>query len=300
MKKLLLLSVLSIVWYSGCCNQCGQKQKTAYAISHLPTPVLTTSDFGSVFGGKDGKSLSLNEKGAIYGVEITALPGTIFRIEDTIRKDNATIYKVTTSDYPYSDIDLFIDSRFVETVAYKPAEREEKLPPKQQVIEKLLSAQGITFLWGGNCKEGIPQLLDFYPPSGAISATLKEQWILKGMDCSGLLYWSTDGFTVRNTGSLVNFGRPIEIAGLSIEQIIEKVEPLDIIVYGYTGPTWKGHVIIILDKEKTIESCDMGVSVKRLKDVLAKLTKTDKRMPVDWHNYKIEAGKQFVIRRFYD
>jgi len=51
----------------------------------------------------------------------------------------------------------------------------------------------------------------------------------------------------RNTSSLIFYGKPLEIKGLDAGQIIAKVEPLDLIV-------WDGHVIIILDKERTIES----------------------------------------------
>ena len=51
------------------------------------------------------------------------------------------------------------------------------------------------YTWHGNTKKGIPQMLEWYPPSEDISGVLKDKWMLKGMDCSGLLYEATDGYT---------------------------------------------------------------------------------------------------------
>lgn len=274
-----------------------------YAVAEFPTPMLNTSDFHFVFGGLDGNTLHFDKTGLIREIEIIALPQTVFKIEDTIKKNGTIIYKVTTEDYPYPNPKgYFIDSRFVRTTNSKPADRKKVLPAKNHILEKLLSAEGSIYVWGGNIKDGIPEMLSFYPPASSISDDLKSYWILKGVDCSGLLYQATDGYTPRNASSLVSFGQPVKIAGLNARQIIQKVEPLDIIV-------WKQHVAIIMDKQRLIESRHHyednwngnmgGVRIQNLEKVLSNLLQ--QRVPVDNYEDKIEADKRkFVVRRWYD
>lgn len=300
-------SLLCIAFYlivTICCfgQQATKGDVTLYAIAELPTPVLNTPDFSFVFGNKDGKTLHLDDSGLIREIEFIALPKTVFKIENSIKKGTAIIYKVTTEDYPYpTQKGYFIDSRFVKTMHNKPLRRSRKLPNKKAIINTLVSSEGSRYLWGGNYKEGIPQMLSFYPPSPSIHTDFKDQWMLKGVDCSGLLYEATNGSTARNTSSLISFGEPVKIASLSIDQIIQKVEPLDIIV-------WKGHMIIILDKERVIESRldydkkregnQSGVKIRTLKEVLSETLK--ERIPVNNYEDKVKEGKQkFVIRRWY-
>ncbi|MBW1853760.1 MAG: peptidoglycan endopeptidase, partial [Deltaproteobacteria bacterium] len=115
------------------------------------------------------------------------------------------------------------------------------------------------------------------------------------------LYETTGGSTPRNTSSLITFGEPVKIAGLSASQIIQTLKPLDIIV-------WMGHVIIVLDKERTIESRldydkehegnQGGVRIRTLKEVVDETRK--ERVPVDNYEDEVEKGKKkFVVRRWY-
>ncbi len=75
----------------------------------------------------------------------------------------------------------------------------------------------------------------------------KALWQLQGVDCSGLLYKATKGYTPRNTSGLTVFGRALEIEGLTVSEIIPLLRPLDLIV-------WQGHVICMMEDGKTIES----------------------------------------------
>ena len=302
LKGLLVFSVFCFTFTTGCLGrQVIEYHPALYAVAELPTPVLNTPDFSFVFGNKDGKTLHLDDSGLIREVEFIALPKTVFKIEATITKGNTNIYKIITDDYPYpTQKGYFIDSRFVKTVDYSPPNRLQRLPGGKAIISKLLSSEGSRYLWGGNYNEGIPQMLSLYPPASPINAAVKDQWMLKGVDCSGLLYEATNGFTPRNTSSLLTFGKPIKIVGLSTDQIIQEVEPLDLIV-------WRGHVIIVLDKERAIESRldydkeqegnQGGVRIRKLKKVLSETIKD--RIPVN--NYEDEEGKKkFVVRRWYN
>ena len=290
------------------------KQLAKYAIAILPTPVLHTPDFPGVFGGKDGSTLRLNEQNQIKELEFIALPKTVFKIEEIIEKNGRIVYKVTTSDYPYpTNKGYFIDSRFVKIVEIKPPDRLKKLPSKRAIIQNLLSAEGSNYLWGGNYKDGVPEMLSFYKPTSSLSlatAKVQDKWILKGVDSSGLLYYATNGYTPRNSSSLVSYGNPVRIAGLKVDEIIQKVEPLDIIV-------WIGHTGVILnlyssrhkDIECVIESridydehkegFQGGVRIRPLREVLVEIM--ERRIPVDSYDQKLEEGKKkFVIRRWYE
>ncbi|MDD3088364.1 MAG: NlpC/P60 family protein [Candidatus Omnitrophica bacterium] len=259
-----------------------------YRVSIIPTPVLNTPDFSSVFGGSDGKTVKLDQSGLIREMEYIALPGTVFEIENSYPENGHSILKVRTSDYP-SGNGLYIDSRFVRYTEERPPERTRILPPAEVILRRMSSMEGAPYMWGGNIREGVAKMTEFYPPSGRIDETTRRLWRLEGVDCSGLLYQAADGYTPRNTSSLVNYGSGLNIAGLSAKQISLMLRPLDLIV-------WSGHVIIVFDEQTVIESSGQG-GVKRsnLRKKLEGLV--SERVPVN--NWNSADGKRFVIRRWY-
>jgi hypothetical protein len=270
-----------------------------YAVAEMAAPVLNTPDFRNIFGGPRGTTLKADDCGQIAALEFIALPKTVFTILDVLKLADRTIYKVTTDEYPYADPKgYYVDSRFVRLTAVKPPPRRRELPSREQITERLLAAQGTPYVWGGNLTRGVPQMLLFYPPASPLrDRELMHRWLMAGVDCSGLLYEATDGFTPRNTEGLLTFGQTVRIAGLGADKILDLVKPLDLIV-------WKGHVIIILDQELAIESkpgCRGGVDGVRLvalKDLLEDLLA--KRLPVDEHcTIADQLKKSFVIRRWY-
>ena len=273
-----------------------------YAQSVLPTPVLNTPEFSSVFGARTVETDHSAAAEPMRALEFIALPDTVFTVEAVISQGTGTIYRVTTDDYPYPSPDgYYIDSRFVRTSPEKPPDRTKHLPDKRVIIAALSVSEGSDYLWGGNLREGIPQMLTFYPPPDAINREEKGRWMLQGLDCSGLLYQSTGGFTPRNTIALTAFGETVPIAHLSVPQIIVAVKPLDIIV-------WPGHVIIVLDRDRVIESRldydeaqpgnQGGVRIRKIGEVLSDIMKN--RVPVNSYNAEVTTElKQFVIRRWY-
>jgi hypothetical protein len=282
-KYFILISILFI------CVTCrSQSENPKYAVAIFNTPVLNTSDFESVFGGANGSSIKLDSKGLIREMEFIAFPKTVFEILEVIPKEDYNILKVKTADYPYNT-DIFIDSRFVQTLDTLPNERTQTIPDKQEILEKLNSLDGYGYMWGGNYGDGIEQLLEFYKPSSELNNSTKNLWCLKGVDCSGLIYQATNGSTPRNTSSLINFGTGLDISGKSAREISSMLQPLDLIV-------WSGHVIIVYDENTVIESTgDAGVHKS---DLLSRLQSVLKeRIPVnDWDSTN---GKRFVVRRWF-
>lgn len=266
-----------------------------YARAESPTPVLNTADFRSAFGGADGKTLARDDQGLIRAVEFIALPGTVFYIENAFNINGALIYQVNTADYPPQKKGLFIDSRFVSVSAAPLPPRAKQMPSKKQILDRMMSNQGLPYVWGGNISRGIPEMFKFYPPSQRIAPEAENMWALRGLDCSGLLYEASNGATPRNTSDLITFGKPVTIAGLSAKQIAKKLLPLDLIV-------WKGHVIIVLDQTHTIESCmgcsaNGGVTIRDLQSVIKQVMST--RAPANRYPSKTTPNeKPFVVRRW--
>lgn len=278
---------------------------THYAVAKGPTPVLNVPDFRAVFGGNDGQTLHANNCGLIKEVEYIALPGTVFTIHAQQKSGTHFVYNVTIDNYPKGPGEnYYIDSRFVEKIAQKPAAAPVTLPPPNTVLKNLQATEGNIYIWGGNVKGGVPDLERYYPPksTAAQSPDIEKRWTLNGYDCSGILYEATGGVTPRNTSGLVALGQAVPIAGMSAKKIANQLKPLDLIV-------WKGHVMVVFDKTHLIESradyddtldgCqEGGVRIRKTVDVLKQTLKN--RIPVN--NYDDPVGpnqKKFVVRRWH-
>ncbi len=246
------------------------------------TPILNTDNFRSIFGHKDKNTLKTDEKGHIRALEFVALKDMVFKIEK--KTIFPYIYKISSTFYKSEN--LYIDSRFTIPISSSVDINPDYILNPKKIIKSLISHLGEKYIWGGNFSKGIHDILKFYPPSNKINKDLLDKWILKGVDCSGILFEATNGFTPRNTKDLLNFKEPVFIENLSIKQILEKVKPLDIIVF-------KGHVLIILDANYSIESREnFGVIktpiIKRLEEIHK--TKKPKNL--------YQNSKDFVIRRW--
>ncbi len=265
------------------------KQEYLYAVANEPTPVLNSPDFESVFGGDDGKTIKLDDQGLIREIEYIAMPGTVFNLLGEFDHVTYKIFKVEISEYKYGN-DMYIDSRFVELKEKRPSPRKCVLPAREEIYRYLDNAVGAAYIWGGNCISGINKIMELYKPTGDISAKTKINWTLNGVDCSGLMYEATGGWTERNTSKLVNFGEPVEIEGLTADEIIKKMKPLDMMV-------WNGHVIYVYDEKTAIQSglSKGGVVKTDLLETLENIMKD--KIPVN--DYNSVTGDRFVVRRWY-
>lgn len=283
MKKLLIILLLLLV--------VSKAYSQLFALAIDFTPVLNTYDQFLVFGGADGSTVKLDNRGLIGEMEFIAFPGTVFNIIEIIEFQDKGLkyYKVKTDDYQYNG-DFYIDSRFVNTYDEKPNGRISEKPTQSEVVKFMKSLIGYPYMWGGNYADGIYTMLNYYQPKGEIDTRTKNLWILKGVDCSGLLYQSTGGYTPRNTSSLLKFGDPVDIEDKPLEDIIPLLRPLDLIVI-------KGHVVIVLDENTTIESSpDLGVHTSELKARLSRIMENYK--PVNEFGKRMWKSKEFVIRRW--
>lgn len=264
-------------------------QEYFYAVAKDYTPVLNSPDFEAVFGGADGKTVKLDNQGLIREMEYIAMPGTVFNLLGEFDHVTYKIFKVQISEYRYGN-DMYIDSRFVELKEERPAPRKCVLPDKKDIYSYLDNAVGASYIWGGNCIKGIDKLTEYYKPAGEISEKTKINWTQRGVDCSGLMYEATGGWTERNTSKLINFGEPVEIEGLTAEEIAAKVKDLDMLV-------WNGHVIYVYDKNTAIQSglSKGGVVKTNLLETIQNIM--TEKTPVN--DYNAATGERFVVRRWY-
>jgi len=279
------------------CCRTATGEAANYGVARGVTPVLATPAFATVFGGPDGATLKTDHCGQVRELEFIALPGTPFRLLAEIRTNTTTVFRVETNDYPTpAGRALYVDSRFIEPREMEPAPRRRDLPSESDIIAFLKGAIGSPYVWGGNVRQGVPDLAGMFY-QGTIPAKAYNKLILAGLDCSGLLYQATGGWTPRNTSQLITFGHGVPVAGRTADELAGLLRPLDLIV-------WNGHVIIVLDRKTVIESrlaCGKpgngGVVATPLARRLAEVMRT--RRPVDaWPS----AGKQgdvLVIRRWY-
>lgn len=264
--------------------------KAEFALTKTFTPILDTENFKQVFGGKDGSSLPLDNQNLLRNVETILFPNTKVQIIKTW--DDYQVVQIATNEYKYRG-NFFTDIRFLDVTHEEPQEREIQLPEKESIFKGLKALEGKPYIWGGNYDKGISDLLSFYPPQGSISQDLQTIWTLAGVDCSGLLYLVTNGYTPRNTSSLLNYGRAVEIKELTPQEIKETLQPLDLIV-------WKGHVIVVLDDKYVIESRGgKGVVISSTDERLQELMIKDKKRPANsWQEGSSQAN-EFVVRRWY-
>ena len=240
-----------------------------------PAPVLNIEDFDSVFN-KSGK-LKTCDRGHIRNLEFIALKNMIFEIIF----ENQNILKIKSTFYKGDN--LYIDKRFTKEIKKFKFFKPKPILNKKRIISYFISAMGSKYIWGGNFYKGINKILKFYPSQNISNQNSR---ILKGVDCSGLLYEATNGYTPRNTSELINFGQIIKVENKNIDEIIKTLNPLDLVIY-------KGHVIIIFDKKYTIESREkFGVVKTKIKKRLLEISK-EKRFTDNFYN-----EKSIVIRRW--
>lgn len=252
-------------------------QPLPYAVADVPLPVYNSA--GAAASGSPPKP---DNCGQVRELEFIALPGTPFRIIRATGHGQQTALEVTSEAYhPAAGVRLFVHPTGLTRRTTPVPLRTTSAPRPHELLHNLRSAAGLPYVWGGNLRQGIK--------IGASRA-------YAGLDCSGLLYEATEGFTPRNTADLVTYGRAVPAAGLRRDQLLKTLQPLDLIV-------WKGHVVILLDKEQAIESVlwcgrpgNGGVRITPLRQRLGEIMAL--RSGVD--SWPDGGGKPrlFVVRRW--
>lgn len=229
------------------------------AVAEKPTPILNVDDFDEAYGVLCG-SLMLNQRYFFTPLEMIAFEGTIFKV---IKEVNELALEVSLDSYPTS-YPLYIDRRLVQISEELTQQKQILLPSKKEIIKKMRSCIGMPYLWGGNTLKPLQYIENLYPIH-QLSFLEQKMALCEGIDCSGLIYAATNGFTPRNTSELVNFGSFVDIEGKKPEEI--ELKPLDLLVY-------KGHVMIAIDHHEVIQSKEkFGCYTTKSRAILRQLLK---------------------------
>ncbi len=135
------------------------------------------------------------------------------RVHQILSYSGITLLDVTTAEYPYDSDPHYIDARMVQVIASDITipERRIELPSRYTIQNRMRKQVGMPYIWGGNSPVGSTKMLDLYPSNQAIDDLTRAKWTMAGFDCSGLLFWATDGYTPRNTSKLITYGTGIDI-----------------------------------------------------------------------------------------
>jgi hypothetical protein len=246
--------------------------KSKFMRATEPAPVLNTPHWQKVFSNP----LPLDDQKLLRPVETVLLKGSLVKV---VRTFDDHIVQVKMEEYPGEE--LYIDDRFLEP-AKDLSERKKSCPSLKRLLQQLKNWPKTIYVWGGNVTQGVPKLAEYYPMPEKVDPITKKIWMLKGVDCSGLLYEATGGFLPRNTSELVNIGIGIPIANKSAEEIAKVLIPGDLIV-------WKGHVIIVEENGTVFESAATFGGTARTK-LISRLTEIMKLRQPDvsffvrrWH-----------------
>ncbi len=273
-----------------------------YAKTIFPTPLfwlpVDQVDINKILGGKGTTGLKLNGNNLIMELAVVLPPETPLTLMKKIEKDGFTYYQVRTREFDAgrgAKVGYFVDARFIQKTDQKLAERTQTLPSFQEIKNNLLAASGTVYIWGGSWYQGIPEIDKLFPSDVQLSSLDQKRKLMQGVDCSGLLYQATNGYTPRNSRSLLTFWTGVAIEGKTAARLAKELKPLDLIV-------WDGHVVIVLDEKTTIESRGRGKNPggvefvpieKRLKEIF------ESRSPVDeYSSSSLAKNKKFVVRRW--
>lgn len=202
-----------------------------------PAPILNTPIWKNVFCDP----LPLDKDKLLRPIETVLLTESLIRI---VKICSDHIVQVNTNEYPGEE--LYMDDRFLVR-AKDISERKRVCPPLKELLYRLKNWPKTAYIWGGNVTHGVELLAKYYPIPQKADPFVRAVWILKGVDCSGLLYEATDGFLPRNTSQLLQLGVAIPIANKTPEEIARLLIPGDLIV-------WKGHVMIVEEEGTVFES----------------------------------------------
>ncbi len=209
---------------------------------------VTNRDFIPLYRQKNVLSLykdypKKNGKGLLEGIEMVLYPGSKIELVKEIPNG---FFQVRTPHYKVAH-PLYADGRHLSM----NGQREFFLPSYEKALDNLRRVpDGVRYIYGANYQKGIPRLLEDFPPNRSLNDEHRKDWILEGVDCSGLFFQICEGATLRNCSMLDQVGERIEITD------IKQLRPLDLVLTS-------SHVAIVESSKVIVESALRFQGVKR-------------------------------------
>ena len=209
---------------------------------------VTNSDFTPLYGQKNVLSLyheypQKNAKGLLEGIEMVLYPGSKIEV---VKETPDRFVQIKTPHYKVAH-PVYVDRRYISV----SGKRDFFLPSYEKALDNLKRIpDGVRYIYGANYQPGIPRLLEDFPPSVSLDEEQRKDWILEGLDCSGLFFQICEGATLRNCSMLDQVGEKIEITD------IKQLRPLDLVLTS-------SHVAIVESSNVIVESALRFQGVKR-------------------------------------
>lgn len=214
-------------------------------------PVFSTPDIHKLYGqaldDKDNvifTELDLDSYGQIDPIVGRVFPSELLDVIEIIHSEvlKRDIFRVVGSNpfYHLPDAECYVDSAFFAEDSGSNRERFRPRSKEEVLIELIkISDMSLPYVWGGTSDVGCKEMLDVYQFEFETHLELQKV-IGQGFDCSGLIYFAHGNpFEPRNTSQMIESGHALDIYGRNKYEILNMIEPLDIIV-------WKGHVMIVI------------------------------------------------------
>lgn len=228
--------------------------------------------------------LSFDDQNLWRFLEVVLFPETPCSVEAY----SSSVCKITSPAYPSSS-PLYTLSSLTPSFRSLSAPH---LPPLSLFLKRIDECvlKKVPYLWGGNLPEGHPLLRENYPIHSPLDSFTKQVFDLRGVDCSGLLYWASDGATVRNTSELIRAGKGVPIKGAHAKEIVTLLEPGMIIV-------WKGHVLVVTEQGIVESKPETGVIARDPLETMEEILR--EKQPLDEWPSASPSSPSFVVRDLY-
>ena len=184
-------------------------------------------------------------------LDTVLLPGSIIEVKESKEEENGMV-EVKCKMTEAVEHNGFVHKSFVENCCEKFEKEDVKRERSPMSLNEIRSVfkrclcENVPYCWGGNNFEAVPLRGTTFT-----SEKKGEQYECRGFDCSGLLYYISDGTLPHATGSLKDFGRrlfTIEAGKIwddaftkEVEKVIADLKDTDFIAI-------KGHVIVAYNK----------------------------------------------------
>ena len=199
---------------------------------------------------KEIRSFERGKKGCnCDDLDTVLLPGSVIEVLGYKENGMAEVTCEMTEKVKHKG---FVYKSFVENCCEKFEKEDVKRERSPMSLNEIRSVfkrclcENVPYCWGGNNFEAVPLRGTTFT-----SEKKGEQYECRGFDCSGLLYYISDGTLPHATGSLKDFGRrlfTIEAGKIwddaftkEVEKVIADLKDTDFIAI-------KGHVIVAYNK----------------------------------------------------
>lgn len=236
-------------------------------IASTPIPLFNTPHFLN--------PPEFDAQGLWLSLETILLPGNTY----TVVKQG-DIVTITTKSYPSLN-PLYTDLRFIDRSELFKGDINA-LPPSLDSflhrIEKCVKNK-VPYLWGGNLPKGDERMGRLLYDYTFLSKEQQRACSLTGVDCSGLIYWASNGVTPRNSSGLIFAGIPVIT--------LDCLKPGMLI-------GWKGHVLIVTEKGIVESAAGKGVICTPTEEKIEALLK-ERNFLTSWPSTPPETPS-FVVR----